>query len=140
MIRIDDQLAIDDDELQFHATTAQGPGGQHVNRSNTRVVVLWNVKTSPSLDDTQRERILERLSNRISREGWLRVASQKHRSQGRNRDAAVQRLAELVAGALRTDPPRKATKPSRAAQRRRVDEKKRRGEIKRTRRRPIRED
>jgi ribosome-associated protein len=140
MIRIDDQLAIDDDELQFHATTAQGPGGQHVNRSNTRVVVLWNVKTSPSLDDTQRERILERLSNRISREGWLRVASQKHRSQGRNRDAAVQRLAELVAGALRTDPPRKATKPSRAAKRRRVDEKKRRGEIKRTRRRPIRED
>ena len=140
MIRIDDRLAIDDDELQFHATTAQGPGGQHVNRSNTRVVVLWNVKTSPSLDDAQRVRILERLSNRISREGWLRVASQKHRSQSRNRDAAVQRLAELVAGALRTDPPRKATKPSRAARRRRVDEKKRRGEIKRTRRKPIRED
>ncbi len=140
MIRIDDRLAIDDDELQFHATTAQGPGGQHVNRSNTRVVVLWNVKTSPSLDDAQRERILERLSNRISREGWLRVASQKHRSQSRNRDAAVQRLAELVAGALRTDPPRKATKPSRTARRRRVDEKKRRGEIKRTRRKPIRED
>jgi ribosome-associated protein len=68
------------------------------------------------------------------------VASQKHRSQSRNRDAAVQRLAELVAGALRTDPPRKATKPSRAARRRRVDEKKRRGEIKRTRRKPIRED
>ena len=140
MIRIDDRLAIDDDELQFHATTAQGPGGQHVNRSNTRVVVLWNVKTSPSLDDAQRVRILERLSNRISREGVLRVASQKHRSQSRNRDAAVQRLAELVAGALRTDPPRKATKPSRAARRRRVDEKKRRGEIKRTRRKPIRED
>ena len=140
MIRIDDRLAIDDDELQFHATTAQGPGGQHVNRSNTRVVILWNVKTSPSLDDAQRVRILERLSNRISREGWLRVASQKHRSQSRNRDAAVQRLAELVAGALRTDPPRKATKPSRAARRRRVDEKKRRGEIKRTRRKPIRED
>ncbi len=140
MIRIDDRLAIDDDELQFHATTAQGPGGQHVNRSNTRVVVLWNVKTSPSLDDAQRERVLERLSNRISREGWLRVASQKHRSQGRNRDTALQRLAELVAGALRTDPPRKATRPSRAAKRRRVDEKKRRGEIKRTRRRPIRED
>ncbi|HKK71856.1 MAG TPA: alternative ribosome rescue aminoacyl-tRNA hydrolase ArfB [Candidatus Krumholzibacteria bacterium] len=140
MIRIDDRLAIDDDELQFHATTAQGPGGQHVNRSNTRVVVLWNVKASPSLDEAQRSRILDRLSNRISREGWLRVAAQTHRSQSRNRDAAVRRLADLVAGALRVDPPRKATKPSRAARRRRVDEKKRRGDVKRTRRKPTRED
>lgn len=140
MIRIDDRLAIDDDELQFHATTAQGPGGQHVNRSNTRVVVLWNVKASPSLDEAQRSRILDRLSNRISREGWLRVAAQTHRSQTRNRDAAVRRLADLVAGVLRVDPPRKATKPSRAARRRRVDEKKRRGDVKRTRRKPTRED
>ena len=139
MIRVTPRLTLDEAELEFRATTAQGPGGQHVNRSQTRVELLWNVEASPSLSAAQRARIRERLSTRISREGVLRVASQKHRSQARNREATIERLVELLAGALHEDPPRRATKPSRTAKAKRVDEKKKQGQKKRLRG-PVRED
>ena len=133
MIRIDRHFTLDESELEFRATTAQGPGGQHVNRSQTRVELLWNVRESPSLSERQRSRILSELSTRISRDGVLRVSSQKHRSQARNREATVERLVELLTAALHEDPPRKKTKPSRAAKKKRVDEKKKQGEKKRMR-------
>ena len=140
MIRVDDTLTLDESELEFRATTAQGPGGQHVNRSQTRVELLWNVETSPSLDDDQRARIRDRLRTRISKDGVLRVASQRHRSQARNREATVERLVELVAGALRRRRRRKKTRPTRASQRRRVEEKRQRSDVKKLRRKPLRED
>ena len=139
MIEVGRHFSLDESELEFRATTAQGPGGQHVNRSQTRVELLWNVRESASVSDRQRARILSELSTRISRDGVLRVSSQKHRSQARNREATVERLVELLEAALHEDPPRRATKPSKTAKKKRVDEKKKQGEKKRMRG-PLRED
>lgn len=117
--------------------TAGGPGGQNVNKLETRVTVRFDVARSPSLTEEQRQRILERLSTRITREGVLHVTSQRHRTQGENREAAAARLRELMAEALREEIPRRATRVSKAAKRRRVDAKKRRGQRKRERSAPI---
>lgn len=132
MIRIPGGPTIDPAEFDFEATTSQGPGGQHVNRSNTAVTLLWDVDAA-SISADQRRIVYAKLSTRINREGVLRVSSQKHRSQARNRDATVERLVELLTGAFHRDKPRRATKPSRAAKRRRVDDKKKRGQIKKGR-------
>lgn len=140
MIRVTRDLLLDETEFEFRATTAQGPGGQHVNRSQTRIDVSWNVDRSASLNADQRRRIYAALATRINREGVLRVSSQKHRSQARNRDAAVERLVELVAAALHEDPARVATKPSRAAKQKRVEEKRQRSGVKKMRRKPVGED
>lgn len=140
MIRVTGDLLLDETEFEFRATTAQGPGGQHVNRSQTRIDVSWNVDRSASLNADQRRRIYAALATRINREGVLRVSSQKHRSQARNRDAAVERLVELVAAALHEDPARVATKPSRAAKKKRVEEKRQRSGVKKMRRKPLGED
>lgn len=138
-MRVNDNLSIDEAEIEVQTTTSRGPGGQHVNRSETRVVLRFNVLTSASLSDEQRARILDRLAPRISREGILQVAAEDHRSQTRNRELAMERLAGLLAEALRRAKPRRPTRPTRAAQKRRVDDKKRRGSVKKTRQKPERE-
>jgi len=135
-MRINPQLDIDDSEIEILTTTSRGPGGQHVNRSETRVVLRWNVLRSESLNEDQRQRILDRLGSRISREGVLQVGAEEHRSQTRNRDLATERLAALLAGALHREKRRKATRPTRASRTRRLEEKKRRGAIKQRRKRP----
>ena len=140
MLRIRHDLVIDEDELEYRATTSQGPGGQHVNRSQTRVVLRFDVRNSPSLSEEQREKILERLSTRINRDGVLQVASQRERSQQQNREAARERFVELIADALHEDRRRRATKPTRASRKRRVDDKKQRGSVKKMRRKPKVED
>jgi ribosome-associated protein len=128
---------IPDEELSFATSRSGGPGGQNVNKLETRVTVRFDVAGSPSLTEEQRQRIFERLATRITREGVLHVTSQKHRTQGENREAAAVRLRELVAEALREETPRKATRVSKAAKRRRVEAKKRRGQRKRERSAPI---
>ena len=128
---------IPDEELSFTTSRSSGPGGQNVNKLETRVTVRFDVTGSPSLTEEQRQRIQERLATRITRDGVLHVTSQKHRTQGENRETAAVRLRELVAEALREEIPRKATRVSRAAKKRRVDAKKRRGQRKRERSAPI---
>lgn len=135
-MQINNRLTIDDAEFEVQTTTARGPGGQHVNRTETRVVLRFNVLESASLSDAQRTRLLEKLGSRISREGFLQVAAEDHRSQGRNRELALERMAALLADALHVEKPRKATRPTRASKARRVDEKKRRGSVKATRKKP----
>lgn len=130
---------IPDAELSFRATRSGGPGGQHVNQSSTRVEVRWQVTTSPSLTDEQRERLLEKLSSRIDSRGFLRVVAEEHRSQLRNREAAVTRLNELVRSALKKPKPRKKTKPSAAAKRKRLEAKRQRS-IQKQQRRPVDRD
>lgn len=135
-VQVSQTLSVPWSELDFHATRAGGPGGQHVNRSATRVELWWNVATSPSLTEDQRARLLRRLATRIDQAGFLRLVSGARRSQLQNREAAVERFRDLVAAALVVRRPRKATRPTRGSVERRIAEKKRRGSVKRDRRKP----
>jgi ribosome-associated protein len=133
MIEITKNTSIGEEELTFRASRSSGPGGQNVNKLNTRITLLFDVAGSPSLSAEQKRRIRSKLSTRIDKTGILRVVSQKHRTQEANRRVAVERFQELLAGALHRDPVRKKTKVSAAARERRLEEKKRRGQLKRER-------
>jgi ribosome-associated protein len=135
-IEIQSGLSIDESEFEFRNSTSTGPGGQHVNRTETRVTLLFDVRSSRCLSDEQREKILARLASRINREGVMQVSSQKHRSQSANREVVMERFVELVAGALREDRARKPSRPTRASKKRRVDQKKQRGKTKQLRQKP----
>jgi ribosome-associated protein len=134
VLRVSRSLAIGTDELEWRFTASGGPGGQHANTSNTKVEVRFDIASSPSLGPRQRARLLERFGP------VLRVTASERRSQHQNRELAVERLKARLAAALHVDPKRFSTKPSRAAKKRRVDEKRHHGEIKRNRRRPSGED
>lgn len=123
-------------ELEFRASRAGGPGGQHVNTSSTRVEVWWDVAGSPSLSEEQRARLLTRLATRLDGAGRLRLVAGGSRSQLRNREAVTERLAELVAAALVVPKARKRTRPTRASKAARLDSKRRRSATKRDRRPP----
>ena len=133
-IRVNDHVVIPRDELLARASRAGGPGGQHVNTSSTRIELLWNVGTTRALDDGQRERVLQKLSSRLDGERNVRVVASDRRSQRQNREAAEERLADLVRAALVVPKKRKPTKPSRAAKQARLESKKRLSEKKRERR------
>jgi ribosome-associated protein len=129
-------LRIPDEELVERFSRASGPGGQSVNTTDSRVLLSWDVANSTVLNDAQRQRMLERLGGRLV-DGVLTVAAAEHRSQRQNRNAARLRLHHLVRDALEPPaPPRRASKPSRAARARRVESKRQRGELKALRRRP----
>jgi ribosome-associated protein len=127
-------------ELEYSATRSGGPGGQHVNTSSTRIEVWWDIRSSPTLTEEQRARLLERLASRLDGEGRLRIVASASRSQLRNREAATERLRELVAQALVVRKARKRTRPSRAAKAARLEAKRRRSAIKRDRRPPTGDD
>ena len=130
MVRISRSCAIALGELEWRFSSSGGPGGQHANTSNTRVELLFDVESSPSLGPRQRARLLEKLGPRV------RIVASERRSQLQNRELAVDRFRERLAAALHVEPPRVATKPSRSAKRARVEQKRRVGERKRTRRAP----
>ena len=134
-LKIDEELTLPESELSFVTSRSSGPGGQHVNKVETRVTLLLDVAASPSLSDAQKEKIVSRLSTRVNRQGVLRVTAQKHRSQAANRELARERLADLLRQALEEKPRRRPTRPTAAAERRRIEEKRRRGRLKRERRR-----
>lgn len=127
---------IDRGELAFSASRASGPGGQNVNKVNSRVSLRFDLDGSPSLDARQKRRLHEKLATRITRDGILHLHAQKHRSQAANRELLVERFVELVAAALRRPKKRKATRPSKAARRRRLEAKRRRSRLKADRGRP----
>ena len=135
-LEITPELVLPLAELDYRATRSGGPGGQHVNTSSTRIEVWWDVGSSPALTEEQRTRLLARLSSRLVSDGRLRVVASESRSQLRNREAATERLRELVASALEVRKPRKRTKPGRAARAARLEAKRRRSALKRDRRRP----
>ena len=139
LIHITDNVSIPMSELRFRFARSSGPGGQHVNRSATQVELLFDVANSPSLNETQRQRVLRKLKSRIDKEGILHLVSQESRSQLRNREEVVKRFQELMREALRTPKRRLPTRPTPASQERRLREKRRRSEIKRSRR-PVQPD
>lgn len=134
-IPITPRLAIPRDEVTLRATRSSGPGGQHVNTSSTRVELTWNVAASPSLSPEQRERLLAKLAARLDGSGTLRIVAQSERSQLRNRDEAVTRFAAIVAQALVVPKTRRPTRPTKAAKRERLDDKRKRGALKKERKR-----
>jgi ribosome-associated protein len=117
-------------EIELRTSRSSGPGGQHANVTASRVEAVFDVTASEALTDAQKARIAARLGPRVT------ASAQDTRSQLRNRDLALERLAQRLAHALEVRRPRTATRPTKASKRRRVDAKKRRGEIKRGRRRP----
>ena len=120
-------------ELREQVSTSGGPGGQHANKTSTRVSLRWNVTASVVLTDAQRALLLEQLASRLTRDGDLLVHADDTRSQADNRALARQRLAVIIAAALHRPKPRRPTRPTRASQRRRAESKKRRGAVKRGR-------
>ncbi len=133
-------LRIPAEEIHESASRSSGPGGQHVNKTETRVTLRWNVVESRVLGEERRSRLLSRLSARITNRGHLVVHAQRFRSRGRNRVLARERMAELVREALRQRAPRRPTRPSRAGRERRLDAKRRQAVRKRGRGRPREDD
>jgi ribosome-associated protein len=133
-LRIDDRVTIRRDELRFRFTPAGGPGGQHANRSATQVELLFDVAGSPSLSGEQRARVLALLQGHIDQGGTLHLVSRSTRSQYRNREDVLLRFRRLLRAALRVRAARRPTRPPAAARRVRLEAKRRRGEVKRTRR------
>jgi ribosome-associated protein len=133
MIPIRDQLSIPEHELTFTTSRSPGPGGQNVNKVESRVTLRFDLEGSEVLDDEQKERIRERLKGRIGKDGSLRVSAHKHRTQGANRELVRERFAELLRLALEEEAERKATRIPRRAKRRRLEEKKRNSQRKQER-------
>ncbi len=120
-------------ELVEQVSTSGGPGGQHANKSSTRVILRWSVTKSAAIREWQRERLLERLANRLNKDGELIIQADENRSQRMNRESARARLVSILVTGLERKKVRRKTKPSNAAKKRRVDAKKKRGETKRGR-------
>jgi ribosome-associated protein len=130
LLRVTRTCTIPLSEIEWRFTPSGGPGGQHANRSNTRVEARFDIAGSPSLGPRQRARLVDRLGEVV------RVVADDERSQARNRQLALDRLRSRLAAALKQDKPRRPTKASEASKRRRIDAKRQRSETKRQRRRP----
>ena len=136
-VRVDDSLSIPRAELDVRATRSSGAGGQHVNKTSSRIEISWNIARSAAITEEQRARLLERLASRLSEDGAVRFVASDTRSQLRNREAAERRLGETIAKALIVPKKRKPTRRPRAADEARLIEKKKHSERKRERKRPI---
>ena len=133
LLPINASLSIPRGELDVRVSRSGGAGGQHVNKTSSRVEIFWNVRTSRALTDEQRARLTERLSPKLTTEGSIRVVASDMRSQSRNREIAEERLAELIRRALVVPKKRRATRPTRAAKEARLEGKKRQSSKKRER-------
>lgn len=133
---INEQLSIAPSELRFRFARSSGPGGQHVNRSETQVELLFDVANSASLSQAQRERLSSELGSRIDSEGILHVVSSGSRSQHQNRQEAINRFTRLLQHALRKRKLRRRTKPTLAARQRRLEHKRRQSQKKSDRKDP----
>ena len=126
-------LIIPDEEIELSAVRSSGPGGQNVNKVATAIHLQFDISACSALPQRLRDRLLDMDDGRISAAGIITIKAREHRTQARNREAALERLQELVRSALVERKPRVATKPSRKSIQKRLDEKRRRGDIKRSR-------
>ena len=133
MIRVNAQIELDEREIQEDFVRASGPGGQNVNKVSTAVQLRFDVARSPSLPDPVRARLITLAGRRLTRDGVLVIEAERYRSQRRNRADALERLFALVREACEAETPRRPTRPTLAARKRRLDSKLRRGETKKLR-------
>jgi ribosome-associated protein len=129
-IVVNERVAVPRQELEFKASRAGGPGGQHVNTSSTRIELTWNLERSTAVTDAERARLREKLAAKLDGEGTLRVVASEMRSQSQNRARAEARFADVLRRALVVPKPRKKTRPSRGAVEERLREKKKKSERK----------
>jgi ribosome-associated protein len=137
MIRINDQIALDERELEERFVRAAGPGGQNVNKVATAVQLRFNAAESASLPQSVRARLIRLAGSRATATGVIVITADRFRTQSRNRADALARLVELIRKAAQPVKPRRATVPTRASRERRLEEKKRRSDVKRNRRMPL---
>lgn len=135
-VRLRGGVLVPESELELRAARSGGPGGQSVNTTSSKVELRWSVTDSRALTPQQRDRLLQRLSSRLTGDGVLILQGSEHRSQHRNREAVLARFRSIVGEALEPPRPRKRTRPGRGAKERRLREKKQRGETKRLRKPP----
>ena len=132
-LAVNESVVIPRSELDVRVSRSSGAGGQHVNKTSSRVEIFWNVASSKALSDEERVRLLDKLASRLTTEGSIRVVASDMRSQSRNRELAEERLAELVRRALLIPRKRRPTKPTRASREARLEGKKRRASVKKDR-------
>ena len=133
MIQITERIAIDEREINEEFVRASGPGGQKVNKVSTAVKLRFNVAKSPSLPDDIRERLIHLAGKKMTEKGVLVIDARRFRTQERNRQDALERLVRLIEAASKIPKRRKKTRPTATSKQRRLNEKHRRGEIKRMR-------
>jgi len=133
LLQVNEALSIPRAELDVRVSRSSGAGGQHVNKTSSRVEIFWNVRGSRALSDNQRVRLLDRLASRLTTEGSIRIVASDMRSQSRNRDLAEEKLVDLVRRALVIPKKRRPTRPTKASKEARLEGKKRRSRTKRER-------
>ena len=140
VLTINEHLVIPLTEITFSASRASGPGGQHVNKAETRIQLRWNPSRSVALAEADRELVCDRLAARLTATGDIILACGSHRSQRRNRQACLDRLARLLRAALVPVPPRHKTRPTSGSREKRLQQKKQRSDTKQRRRKPTGDD